>query len=398
MGFHGQELLEAIRNQNPVEGLTHDFYRYPARFSPVLARAVIEHFTQPGETVLDPFVGGGTSLVEARALARNAVGIDINSLAVFISRVKTARLRESDLTPLTAWAEELQGTLNLRNRPVRAWRWNTLGYQKNISDKQTWPIRKTLELAIHSANRLPRLRQQHFARCVLLRTAQWALDCRKEVPTATEFRERLVYNFYNMLVGAQKYADVVKEAEHRYGLAGKLSTHCIHRSAVGLELDPHLAKLPTPTLVLTSPPYPGVHVLYHRWQVRGRKETAAPFWLANSLDGHGCAHYTFGDRQRQKLTTYYQGMLQAFRSLAKLLRPKTLVVQVLAFSNPSWQLPEYLTVMANAGFEEVLVEGQAGASDGRIWRTVPNRKWYASQRGAIHASQEVVLFHRLTRS
>ena len=120
-----------------MEGLTHDFYRYPARFSPVLARAVIEHFTQAGETVLDPFVGGGTSLVEARAPARNAVGIDINSLAMYISRVKTARLRESDFSPLTAWTEELQETLNLRNRPVRAWRWKALGYQKNISDKQT---------------------------------------------------------------------------------------------------------------------------------------------------------------------------------------------------------------------------------------------------------------------
>lgn len=398
MGFEGEKLLDAIRNRELVAGLTHDFYRYPARFSPVLARSVIEHFTKPGDTVLDPFVGGGTSMVEARALARNAVGVDINSLAVFVSRVKTTTLQRSDLRPLVAWAEGLRISLNLRNRPIRALRWKALGYQRNISDKQTWPIRKTLELAIHAAERLPGLRQQHLARCVLLKTAQWALDCREEVPAAGEFRERLLQNFYDMLLRAQEFAEVVKQAEQQDGLEGKLSAHCIHRSVVGLELDPRVARLSPPDLVLTSPPYPGVHVLYHRWQVRGRRESPAPFWLANSSDGHGCAHYTFGDRQRQGLTTYYEGMLQAFRSLAKLVRPKTLVVQVLAFSDPSWQLPEYLRVMANAGFEEVIVEGLTGALDGRVWRTVPNRKWYASLRGAIHASQEVVLFHRLKRS
>ena len=42
-----------------------------------------------------------------------------------------------------------------------------------------------------------------------------------------------------------------------------------------------------PQLVVTSPPYPGVHVLYHRWQVDGRKEAPLPFMIANKLDGAG---------------------------------------------------------------------------------------------------------------
>ena len=102
MGFEGEKLLDAMRNREPVAGWTHDFYRYPARSSPVLARSVMEHFTKRGDTVFDPFVGGGASMVEARALARNAVGSDINSLAVFVSRVKTTTLQRSDLRPLVA--------------------------------------------------------------------------------------------------------------------------------------------------------------------------------------------------------------------------------------------------------------------------------------------------------
>jgi DNA modification methylase len=60
-------LREGIHNSEAVKGYTHNFYRYPARFSPVFARAVIEVFTRPGDTVFDPFMGGGTSLVEARS-------------------------------------------------------------------------------------------------------------------------------------------------------------------------------------------------------------------------------------------------------------------------------------------------------------------------------------------
>ena len=52
-------LLEAFHCASPVAGRTHSFYRYPARFSPEFARKAIEAFTQPGDTVLDPFMGGG---------------------------------------------------------------------------------------------------------------------------------------------------------------------------------------------------------------------------------------------------------------------------------------------------------------------------------------------------
>jgi DNA modification methylase len=78
-----------------VSGLTHGFYKYPARFSPVFARAVIEIFTKPGDLVLDPYVGGGTTLVEARALGREAVGIDISALAEFVANVKCTVLSEA---------------------------------------------------------------------------------------------------------------------------------------------------------------------------------------------------------------------------------------------------------------------------------------------------------------
>ena len=77
------QLRLALRSRQYVSGLTHSFYRYPARFSPLFARTAIALFSKPGDTVLDPFVGGGTTVVETLAAGRRAVGVDLNSLAVF---------------------------------------------------------------------------------------------------------------------------------------------------------------------------------------------------------------------------------------------------------------------------------------------------------------------------
>lgn len=54
------QLIQAARSSGSICGLTHNFYRYPARFSPALVRAAIRAFTKPGDLILDPFVGGGT--------------------------------------------------------------------------------------------------------------------------------------------------------------------------------------------------------------------------------------------------------------------------------------------------------------------------------------------------
>lgn len=69
--------------------LTHDIHRYPAKFIPQLARRIIEEYSEKGEIVLDPFCGSGTALLEARLTERNAIGVDLNPVAYYVSKVKT---------------------------------------------------------------------------------------------------------------------------------------------------------------------------------------------------------------------------------------------------------------------------------------------------------------------
>lgn len=363
-------LLEAARDVAPVSGLTHNFYRYPARFSPKFVRTTIETLSKPGDLILDPFMGGGTTLVEALALGRHAVGVDISSLATFISEVKTTLYTEDDLQRLEQWAIHVIGLIHMRRQGSPDREYTEAGYCRHMDKRSTWRLRKAIEQSLKTATHLNPSRLELFARCAILRTAQWALDGRKKLPSITEFRETLASYASEMISGARQLRLIAEANSHAPGL----TVHCLNRSTTGLEKEPLLQKTQKPKLVITSPPYPGIHVLYHRWQVDGRKETPAPFWIANTLDGSGAAYYTMGDRKAHELRTYFDNLRSSLSSVAALCSTETTIVQVMAFSEPSWQLPRYLSVADDAGLSEFFLPNLRSVGDGRLWRSVPNRK------------------------
>ncbi len=381
-------LVEAAHDVSPVAGFTHNFYRYPARFSPKLVRAAIHAFTEPGDLVLDPFVGGGTTLVEAMVSGRHAVGADISSLATFISEVKTTILSEAELARLSRWAESTADGINIWERVERDHRHEDAGYTRHLDSAANWRLKKAIEQALASARKLKPRRLEAFARCVLLRTSQWALNGRRNLPTIDDFRNMLVTDAAAMIDGARELREAVLRGGYQ-----RTRIACLNRTTKGLDADAAFADGSRPRLVVTSPPYPGVHVLYHRWQVDGRKETPAPFWIANRVDGDGAAYYTMGARTKE-LNSYFANLKASLHSVAALCDQDTMVVQVVAFAQPEWQLPRYLSVADDVGLTECLLPSGICTSDGRLWRSVPNRRWYADQRGPTNGSLEVVLFHR----
>lgn len=383
-------LVEAACDSSPIGGLTHNFYRYPARFSPKLVSAAIEAFTQPGDLVVDPFVGGGTTLVEAMVAGRDAIGADVSSLAIFVSEVKTTLYSDAELKQLTRWAGGIAQGINICAPGRRDEKYEDAGYMRHMDGISTWRLKKAIEQVLATAQRLGSRRLEAFARCVILRTSQWALNGRKRLPTIDEFRKMLLVDAETMVQGSRE----LREAVERGG-RNPTKVHCLNRTTNGLETHKLFASGTKPRLVVTSPPYPGVHVLYHRWQVDGRKETPAPFWIANRLDGDGAAYYTMGARNTHRLDSYFSNLRESLQSVAAVCDADTVVVQVVAFSEPEWQLPRYLSVADDVGLTEYLVPKADFTSDGRLWRTVPNRKWYAQQRGETNGSQEVVLIHRL---
>ncbi|WP_445383622.1 DNA methyltransferase [Robiginitalea sp. IMCC43444] len=377
--LYSSNLLEAINDTDRVSGYTHDFYNYPARFSPKFAREIIKNFTNPGDLVLDPFMGGGTTLTEAKLLGRNSVGFDISTLANFLSSVKADPPGTESLNRTEQWLNETLQKLNCHKSYPRPLDWIEAGYQRNLSNRFTWRIRKVIEQYIYCLeNSKLKKKEKEFSRCLLLKTSQWALDSNKTIPSVENFKIKLMDNFKLMKQGAIDFLESV----------GNATVETINAPAK--RVGYYKGRLGVaPKLVLTSPPYPGIHVLYHRWQIFGRKETPAPFWIANSLDGHGITHYAMGNRYQEGLKDYFKNIYKSFRAVSKVCDENSIVIQIVAFKEKSWQLPEYLRTMQKAGFQEIV------DSDDRIWRTVPNRKWQAVINNQTSSSEEVVLFHKL---
>ena len=382
------EFIAAVLDQQKVIGTPHGIYRYPARFSPAFARAAILAFTEPGDLVLDPFCGGGTSVAEAIAVGRRAAGIDISSLAAFLTRTKTTPLSIHDAQEIREWAARAAAySRGAATKSIFRTR-----YRRNVP-------RNLLEFFDRVLSQLAALRntrQRNFVRLVLLDTGQWALDCKAEVPTSQqvrdEFQKRLgstLEQFRAFLTGAAALHKVPRCQLARM-------RRVVARSCAGSEIDNRIPNRWLPAkLVLTSPPYAGVHVLYHRWQIQCRRESPLPFWIANQNDGSGESHYTFGSRSQIGLKTYFATLLSTFASIRKLVDEDSLIVQLVGFSHPEWQFPKYLEKMEEAGFREVTTEcNKRYLFQGRIWRSVPSRRWYATNSTA-KSSHEVLLFHRI---
>jgi DNA modification methylase len=60
--------------------------KYRGNFAPQIPRNIILNYSNDGDTVLDPMVGSGTTLIECKLLHRNGVGIDINPNAVQLTK------------------------------------------------------------------------------------------------------------------------------------------------------------------------------------------------------------------------------------------------------------------------------------------------------------------------
>ena len=93
-----RSMADALAAVGDIERWTHPFHTYPAGLHPDAAGALLSLFE--ARRVLDPFCGGGTVLVEARAAGLSAIGRDVSSTAL---RVAATRCRTPSDEELTAF-------------------------------------------------------------------------------------------------------------------------------------------------------------------------------------------------------------------------------------------------------------------------------------------------------
>lgn len=101
---NGDRFLFISHNQR---ALTHGIHKYPAKFFPELPRWIIKRYSEKGEMLLDPFMGSGTTNLEASLLGRHSIGVDVDPFSRFLASAKTTVLPFNELS--SSW-------LSLRER------------------------------------------------------------------------------------------------------------------------------------------------------------------------------------------------------------------------------------------------------------------------------------------
>lgn len=390
-----ESLRDAALDQSSVMSVRrrttspHGLYRYPARFSPQFAAAAIRLVTEPGDLVLDPFVGSGTTLYETMRHNRRCVGIDINPISTFLVGAMLQRRKQEELDKYYMWlrrtVSRLSVTLNGRELskdfPVQ-----------NLDYRRNWRIVKLVDGLIASVDKLSGTFDA-TTRQILLRSCQWAFDNRKVTPSYREFLDFLYKTCEDVLITARAFDESIDE---EWGSGRTKSSHRVFNGHADRVLGQlHRRSAEKYDAIITSPPYPGVHMLYGRWQVRGRRESELPLWIAGAEPYLREGDYTMHARRTSDNSSYFELLSQAMEGCRGVIRDGGWMVQMVGFSDPSTQLHRYLACVTDAGFKEEKSTRLSTGRDQRLWRTVPSRKWYAnSPHKALPTRREVVLLFK----
>jgi DNA methylase len=123
LSWSEQELPERERTKH-----VHRLHPYLGKFVPQLVEALLDRYVEPGATVLDPFAGSGTTLVQSLESGRNAVGVDIAGFNCLLMRVKSRRHNLDAIRRDLLWAHEQAASFEPDGRYpadaspfVRAW-------------------------------------------------------------------------------------------------------------------------------------------------------------------------------------------------------------------------------------------------------------------------------------
>jgi DNA methylase len=311
----------------------HGLHPYLGKYVPQLVEIFLNRYFQPGQCVYDPFVGSGTTLVEANVFGADAIGCDISAFNCLLSRVKTTPYALGALElSLKGALEEARQAGPAPSRGASSWlrRWyapralgELLRYYGIASCRLDEPAWDVAQIILSRAARSARL-TTHFDLDFPRVPTTAAYFCHKHKRTCRPVEEAEKFL-------ARYTLDTVRRIRAFAELRTSQSIEVLHDDARALRLPRR------PNGIITSPPYPGL-IDYHE-QHRYSYELLR---LDERRDDEiGTASEGTSSRA---LTAYVADMTAVFGCAAEQLTPDAPIVIVV---NDSRDL--YPTILRGAG-------------------------------------------------
>jgi hypothetical protein len=315
---------------------------YRACFKPQLPRFFIERLTLPGDVIYDPFMGRGTTLVEAALLGRKPAGCDVNPLSVTLTRPRLnppsqrdveSRLEEIDFGSYREFPEELLTFYHPQTlREICALKFHLTERRDEPDPVDEW-------IALVALNRLTGHSAGFFSvytmppnQAVSVKSQKKINERRKQVPPRRDVARIIAKKSRSLL------ADCGNEVRQRLQAVSK-SAELI----TGPSSDTPALKSDSVALVVTSPPfldvvdYAGDNWL--RCWFLGIDPKSVPITLPGNVD------------------TWQEEMTKVFRELHRVLKPGGHVAfEVGEVRNGSVKLEEAVVPCGvEAGLEPLLI-------------------------------------------
>jgi hypothetical protein len=310
----------------------HSLHPYLGKFVPQLVEVCLNRYFSSGACIYDPFVGSGTTLVEANVFGADAVGCDISAFNCLLSNVKTSRYSLGELELVLRGAlEDARHHVDHEQRGATPWlaEWyapralaELLAY-RDAAEHLVQPYRDVAKVILSRAARSARLTTHFdldFPRTPTIRP-YYCMKHKRECRPVEEAWKFLVRYTADTVRRLREFAPLRRD-----------------RDVTVLHADSRTVRLPfTPNGVITSPPYLGL-IDYHE-QHRYAYELLA--LVDRSGDEIGAASW---GRSRSALHAYTHAMSGVFDNTASQLERNALVLIVV---NDSKNL--YPAILEDAG-------------------------------------------------
>ncbi|MBS1759150.1 MAG: DNA adenine methylase [Bacteroidetes bacterium] len=290
--------------------LTHSLHPYPAKFPPQLPKKILEDYAFKGQTVLDPFCGSGTTLVEARIFGANAIGVDVNGLSVLLSQVKSTPLTEQQFSIVEDFISKIEKEISKwksEKRPkikIKEIEGQEHWFQQNVSEEITFLLN---EISKQKDNDI-----QNFLKIVLssiiVRVSNQDSDTRF---AAIEKNINNGYTLETFCKRAKEYNS--RMAEFSELVHDKTELHLHNADSRNLNFIPDNSV----DIVITSPPYANTYdyYLYHKFRKR---------WL--DLDVKFAQYNEIGSRReysslKEKKEKWNEDLIKCFAEMQRVLKP-----------------------------------------------------------------------------
>jgi DNA modification methylase len=246
----------------------HRLHPYLGKFIPQLVEVFLKKYFQPGQIILDPFVGSGTTLIEANLLNMPSIGVELSEFSYLIAKVKTQKynveLVEKEILDILNKTKEFSRKIQKNQRSLfEDWDFKPSEYFKN------WYHPRAIKEIYFYRSLIPNYQNQDILKIILSRSARSA----RQIPHYDLARPKKPIKEKYWCLKHKRYCEPVNNAIKfitRYSLDtikrikefDKLRTSA---EIILLQGDARKIKLPVKKEIdgiFTSPPYLGL-INYH---------------------------------------------------------------------------------------------------------------------------------------